>query len=55
MPVSELKLIKRCREFCDMEQVRDIPPKTRGIYALFKRRKKFNKTSKKWKDKFDLV
>ena len=20
MPVSELKLIKRCREFCDMEQ-----------------------------------
>jgi hypothetical protein len=55
MSVSELKLIKRCAEFCEMDQKRNIPSKTRGIYVLFKRRKKFNKRTKKWKDKFDVV
>jgi len=55
MSVSELKLIKRCAEFCEMDQMKDIPPKTRGIYVLFKRRKKFNARTKKWKDKYDVV
>ncbi len=55
MPVSELKLIKRCVEFCEIDEIREIPRNTRGIYALFKRRKKFHKRSKKWEDKFDVV
>jgi hypothetical protein len=35
MPVSELKLIKRCAEFCDVDQIKLIPHNTRGIYVLF--------------------
>ena len=55
MSVSELKLIKRCAEFCEMDQMRHIPSRTRGIYVLFKRRKKFIGYTKKWKDKYDVV
>jgi hypothetical protein len=55
VPVSELKLIKRCVEFREIREIRDIPSNTRGIYVLFKRRKKFNKRSKKWRDKYDVV
>lgn len=36
MPVSELKLIKRCVEFCGVDQIKLIPRNTRGIYVLFK-------------------
>lgn len=39
MPVSELKLIRRCAEFCDVNEIRRIPRNTRGIYVLFKYRK----------------
>lgn len=38
MPVSELRLIKRCAEFCEQEYIKNIPPRTRGIYVLFKYR-----------------
>ena len=55
MPVSELKLVKRCVEFCEIHKIREIPSNTRGIYVLFKRRRKFNKRSKKWRDKYDVV
>ena len=55
MSVSELKLIKRCVEFCDIDQIRHIPPKTRGIYVLFNKRRKLNARTKKWKDKYDVV
>jgi hypothetical protein len=55
MPVSELKLVKRCVEFCEVDKIRQIPSNTRGIYVLFKCRKKFNKRSKKWRDKYDVV
>ena len=55
MPVSELKLVKRCVEFCEIGEIKKIPRNTRGIYVLFKRRKKFNKRSKKWRDKYDVV
>jgi hypothetical protein len=55
MPVSELKFVKRCVEFCEIDEVRKIPSNTRGIYVLFKRRRKLNKRSKKSRDKYDVV
>jgi hypothetical protein len=55
MPVSELRLVKRCVEFCEIDEIRKIPSNTRGIYVLFKRRRKFNKRSKKRRDKYDVV
>jgi len=37
MPVSELRMILRCAEFCPKEQktINSVPPNTRGIYVLF--------------------
>ena len=34
MPVAKLKYIKRCAEFCSKDEMGDVPPNTRGIYAL---------------------
>ena len=34
MPVSELKLIKRCAEFQPRDRRKLLPPNIRGIYAL---------------------
>jgi hypothetical protein len=48
MPVSELKLIKRCVEFCEKTKIEKIPEKTRGIYVLLNKQK----GSKK---KYDVV
>ncbi len=47
MSVSELRLIKRCVEFCEQEDIRSVPPHTRGVYVLFKYRPKL--------DKYDVV
>ncbi len=38
MPVSELKTIKRFAEFRPRDAINNIPPNTRGIYALLKYR-----------------
>ena len=38
MSVSELRLIKRCAEFCPREELKNVPPTTRGIYALLRYR-----------------
>jgi len=46
MPQSELRLIRHCVEFCEKEEIGRIPPGTRGIYVLFK---------KKPRGKFDVV
>jgi len=43
MPVSELRLIKRCAEFCKKKDITSIPGHTRGIYVLFKYRPRLNK------------
>jgi hypothetical protein len=43
MPVSELRLIKRCAEFCEQKDIRSVPPRTRGVYVLFKYRPKLGK------------
>jgi hypothetical protein len=43
MPVSELRLIKHAVEFCEKEEIRNIPSKTRGIYVLFNYRPKLKK------------
>ena len=40
MPVSELRLIKRCAEFLPKTQVEDVPRDARGIYTLLKYRRK---------------
>ena len=37
MPVSELRLIKRCAEFLPKSELSRIPAYTRGIYALLKK------------------
>jgi len=38
MPVSELKLIKRCAEFIHRDKLEEVPPRRRGIYVLFRYR-----------------
>jgi hypothetical protein len=38
MPVSELRLIKNSLEYLSKDQLHRVPTKTRGIYALYKRR-----------------
>ena len=43
MPVSELRLVKRCVEFCEKKDLTSIPGHTRGIYALFQYRPRLNK------------
>ena len=47
MPVSELRLIKRCAEFLPRKEIKHIPPYRRGIYALLRYRPKL--------DAFDVV
>lgn len=42
MAVSELKLIKNCAEFLTKDDIKNIPPLTRGIYALLRYRKKLH-------------
>jgi hypothetical protein len=49
MPVSELKLIRRCIEFCSADKVAQIPHNTRGIYVLLNYRKVQRK------DRYDVV
>lgn len=43
MAVSELRLIKNCMEFVHQDDVNNVPPKTRGLYVLFKYRPRLNK------------
>jgi hypothetical protein len=47
MPVSELRLIKRCAEFRSRGEIKNVPPYRRGIYALLHYRPKL--------DAFDVV
>jgi hypothetical protein len=37
MPVSRLKLIKRCTGFWKAKRYKDVPRFTRGLYALFRK------------------
>jgi hypothetical protein len=48
MSISELKLIKRCAEFRPKEEIRLVPHRTRGIYALLHHRPSL-------KSKYDVV
>jgi len=43
MPVSELRLIKRCVEFLPKTEIENVPPRTRGIYVLFNHRPRLGK------------
>lgn len=52
MPVSELRLIQRCAEFCSQEEINSVPRNTRGIYVLFNKRKR---KPGEQKNKFDVV
>jgi hypothetical protein len=36
MPETELKLFKRCVEFQPLEEIKNVPPGIRGIYALLR-------------------
>lgn len=47
MPVSELRLIKRCAEFLPQSEIKNVPAYTRGIYVLFNYHRK--------PDKYDVV
>jgi hypothetical protein len=37
--MNGLKLIRRCAEFVSKDRISEVPPKTRGIYALLKHNK----------------
>jgi len=39
MPVAPLRLIRRCFEFARQEEYWTVPPETRGIYVLYRRRR----------------
>jgi hypothetical protein len=41
MPVSELRLIKRCAEYIDKKDFKDLKKGLRGIYVLFKEKSKY--------------
>ena len=43
MSISELKFIKRCAEFQPKSEIKNVPGRTRGIYALLCERRKLNK------------
>ena len=43
MAVSELRLIKNCVEYLPKAEIMRLPPLTRGIYVLFKYRRKTKK------------
>jgi hypothetical protein len=47
MAISDLRFIKRCAEFCPKSDRVKIPRRTRGIYALLKKRPRL--------DKYDVV
>lgn len=49
MPVSDLKLIKRCAEWRPKNEYKEVPAGTRGIYTLLKRRRE------RGKERFDVV
>jgi hypothetical protein len=49
MPVSDLRLIKRCVEFRPKTEIGKIPGRTRGIYVLF------NKRGKASEDVYEVV
>jgi hypothetical protein len=40
MAESVLRLIKRSAEFRGIDQVREVPPRRRGLYVLYRRRRK---------------
>ena len=40
MKQSELRLIKRCAEFISQDDINNIPPGLRGIYVLYRYRRK---------------
>lgn len=40
MPISELRLIKRFIEYVPKKQWVEVPPRVRGIYALYKYRRR---------------
>jgi hypothetical protein len=39
VPVAQLRLIRRCFEFAPQEDYLTVPPGTRGIYVLYRRRR----------------
>ncbi len=43
MPISELRLVKRCAEYLSKEEIKRIPAYTRGVYVLFKYRPRVKK------------
>lgn len=45
MAISELRLIKNSLEYLEKDELHRVPIKTRGIYALYKRRGKVNAES----------
>ncbi|MCL4246157.1 MAG: GIY-YIG nuclease family protein [Candidatus Dadabacteria bacterium] len=43
MSIAELRLIYRCAEYKERNQIKEVPRCTRGIYALYKYRRKINR------------
>lgn len=52
MPISELRLIRRVQELAPKEDIRLVPPDTRGLYVLFQR---LPRRGRERTDKFNVV
>jgi hypothetical protein len=54
MPVAPLRLIRRCFEFAPQDEYLIVPPATRGIYVLYRRRRSPRGSSQTGR-RFDVV
>jgi hypothetical protein len=54
MPVAPLRLIRRCFEFAPQVEYLSVPPGTRGIYVLYRRRRTRRDDNQKPR-RFDVV
>lgn len=55
MAIAEMKFIKRCAEFCTFDDRKHIPPHTRGIYVLLKKRPRVKVPGKPKQTTFDVA
>ena len=54
MPISELRLIKNSMEYIPKDEINNLPFHTRGIYVLYKHRRRRDTTGK-LRDNYDVV
>jgi hypothetical protein len=53
MPIAPLRLVRRCFEFAPQDDYVTVPPGTRGMYVLYKRRQ--SRAADRQAPRFDVV